>query len=246
MTWVLLAAQIGLFVLLWQLPADQVVEVQRTFDLRSAVVRSTWSAVAEGGMSVVTADPGRVLRLGVLPLFSHAFLDGGVVAVLVNAFFLLAFGREVEGRAGARALSLLFVGGMLAGAAAHVIWSPRDVVPAGGAAAAVSAIIGASVIRDARSSVLMAVPVVIVPVVLRLPVLVVVGAWFVLQAEPLQQLLAVGMCQPMSWPAAVVGFGAGVLLSPLCFRRQRVVDREARTARTDRRPATRPSSNRGK
>ena len=83
-------------------------------------------------------------------------------------------------------------------------------------------------------------------IALHLTVLVVVGAWFVLQIEPLQKLLAIGTCEPMSWPAILAGFASGALLSPVCLRRQRAADSDARTTRTDNRPTRRPSSSKGK
>lgn len=180
-----------------------------------------------------------------MPTLSYAFVPGSGVAVFVSVFFLLAFGTAIETRVGSWRLACLWIIGSVAGAVGHVLWNSSQTSPAVGASGAVSAVVAASFARNLRGHVPVVVPVVVVPIVLQLPAVAVVIAWFAMQVRPLQQLLALGECTPLSWSGLLPAFGVGILCAAL-LPGQRPVAKASSTIRTDKRPTRRPSSTRGR
>ncbi len=75
---------------------------------------------------------------------SYAFLHGDWTHVFVNLLWMVAFGSAVAKRLGTTRFLLFSVFAAIAGALAHFIMRPGDVVPVIGASACVSAYMGAA------------------------------------------------------------------------------------------------------
>lgn len=73
-------------------------------------------------------------------LFTHQFLHGGFVHLLMNMVFLAWIGRQVEWLLGPARLVLLFLLGGVAGGLLQVFMTPGSVVPVVGASGAISAV----------------------------------------------------------------------------------------------------------
>jgi membrane associated rhomboid family serine protease len=118
--------------------------------------------------------------VGFLTLFTSMFLHGGLLHIVVNLWYLWIFGNNIEDRMGhARFLVFYLLGGVSAGIA-HIALNWGSQVPSIGASGAIAAVLGAYLVLFPRARILTLVPVFFIWVV-RLPALLVLGMWFVLQ-----------------------------------------------------------------
>lgn len=146
---------------------------------------------------------------------TYMFCHGGVSHLGFNMLFLWIFGNNVEDRLGR--LNFLFfylVIGILSGLA-FVIASPGLETPLVGASGAISGILGAYLIMFpfARIYVWM------IFFVVRMPALVFLPIWFVMQISGLMGSAA-GAGGGVAWISHIAGFVAGMLLFKL-FERNR-------------------------
>ena len=116
-----------------------------------------------------------------LAVFFSMFLHGSILHVLGNMLFLWIFGNNVEDQLGHAAfLALYLVGGVVA-SLVHVVGNLDSALPFLGASGAVAVVMGAYIVWFPRARVLTLVPIVLVFWPVRLPAIVVLGFWFVLQ-----------------------------------------------------------------
>ena len=192
------------------MPAVDAADVRAAFGLQTSEVRAVveWLGRAPLG-DALTALGRHVL----LPLIGYGWLHCGIVQLLAVVFFGATFGRRAEAIVGPWATVGTFVVGVVAGGAVQC-WLHPSPVPVLGAGAGVSALIGAHAVLRPRSRIVVLVPVLVVPMRFRLPLWITVAAWFVLQLQPLQELLAPTGSQGVSYAAQgcglLVGFLAGV------------------------------------
>jgi membrane associated rhomboid family serine protease len=112
-----------------------------------------------------------------LPLVTSLFLHAGVAHILGNMLFLWIFGDNVEADFGHfRYLLFYFACGIGAGLM-HVAFNFHSQVPALGASGAISGVLGAYIVLEPRNRILTLVFIFLV----RVPAVVVLGVWFVLQ-----------------------------------------------------------------
>lgn len=139
-------------------------------------------------MGVVPARAERMLAYPVghvgttlAPLVTSMFLHGGWLHLLGNMLFLWVFGRNVEDRLGHL---LYFVFYMVCGVAAgltHIIVNWGSTLPTIGASGAISGVMGAYIVLFPRSKVLTLIPLIFFFFTVRLPALLFLGYWFLLQ-----------------------------------------------------------------
>ena len=145
------------------------------------------------------------------------FLHKGWVHLLGNLFYLWLFGDNVEDSMGhARYLLFYLMVGVVA-VIAQAYPEPYSTEPMIGASGAISGVLGAYMLLFPRANVLALIPLGRLTHLIRLPAVVVLGAWFLLQL-----LLSVTSVDPgTGFRAHIGGFIAGVVLVPF-FRRQGV------------------------
>jgi len=153
-------------------------------------------------------------------LVSSAFLHGGWLHFLVNAWTLWILGRTLEPTLGTIAFLGLYFGAAAASALTHVAVYPDDTVPVIGASGAIAGLLGAFMRLYPSAGVLLVVPIVVVPVWFRVPAVAYVGIWFAIQL--LQGVAAVG--HPLAgggvaWWVHVGGAVAGYLAAGFLPRR---------------------------
>ena len=142
--------------------------------------------------------------------FTSMFLHSGALHLLGNLVALFVVGMGVEDRLGRwRYLLSYLVFGLVA--VYGFAWtSPGSTVPLIGASGAIAGVMGAYVILNPRGRIVSWVPPVIV---VRLPVWVVLGYWFVLQ------WLSLGdETSNVAYTAHIYGFAAGVVFALLARR----------------------------
>jgi len=158
-------------------------------------------ALAGGEVSLVQAAT---------PLLTSIFLHGGFMHLIGNMWFLWVFGDNVEDRLGhTRYLAFYLLTGIGAGII-HTLFNWGSPIPAVGASGAISAVMGAYVVLFPGSRVVTLVPLLVFFFTARLPAVVMIGYWFVLQF--LSGVYALGGPQGggVAWWAHIGGFVLGL------------------------------------
>ena len=143
-------------------------------------------------------------------LFSAMFMHGGWAHLLGNMLYLWIFGDNVEDRLGhARFAIFYLLAGVLA-TGAQVAINPRAAVPNIGASGAIAGVLGGYLLLDPRTQIVT----LVFRFIARVPVVIVLGFWFVYQfffgiASLSDMDMQVG---GVAFFAHVGGFLAGMLL----------------------------------
>ena len=116
-----------------------------------------------------------------LAVFFSMFLHASILHVLGNMLFLWIFGNNVEDQLGPFLfLALYLVGGIVA-SLVHIAGNIDSASPFLGASGAIAVIMGAYIVWFPRARILTLIPIVFIFWPVRLPAVVVLGLWFVLQ-----------------------------------------------------------------
>ncbi len=158
----------------------------------------------------------------VLPLFTSMFLHGGWLHLLSNMLFLFVFGRSVEDRFGHLQFVLIYLLSGLGGAILHIVLNAGSRVPTIGASGAIAGILGAYFVSFPRARVTTLLPLLFFFWTVRLPALLLLGYWFLIQFFSGYQMQAIESATEggVAWWAHVGGFSVG-LLAALVFRARR-------------------------
>jgi membrane associated rhomboid family serine protease len=163
-----------------------------------------------------------------LTVLTSMFLHGGWLHIIGNMLYLWIFGNNIEDALGHVGFVLFYVA---CGAAAALAQSALDVdstVPMIGASGAIAGVLGAYAVLFPRAHVLVLLPLGFFSQVIRLPALLVLGFWFVLQFIEGGLTASSGEGGVAYW-AHIGGFVAGLVLiflfprrsSPTSWRRRR-------------------------
>jgi len=164
-----------------------------------------------------------------LPVLTSMFLHGGWLHIIGNMLYLWIFGNNIEDAMGHVRFVIFY---LLCGTVAALTQSYLSVhsdAPMIGASGAIAGVLGAYAVLYPRAHVLVLVPLGFFFPVMRLPALLVLGFWFVLQF--LQGSTAPSGEGGVAYWAHIGGFVAGVLLI-FVFRR-RTVSWPSRSASRD-------------
>ncbi|QXJ25262.1 rhomboid family intramembrane serine protease [Actinomadura graeca] len=154
--------------------------------------------------------PGDFRKAPWTSAFTSMFLHSGALHLLGNLVALFVVGMGLEDRLGRLRYLLAYLFFGLAAVYGFAYTSADSTVPLIGASGAIAGVMGAYVILNPRGRIVSYVPPVIV---VRLPVWVVLGYWFVLQ------WLSLGDDESnVAYTAHIYGFAAGVLFALLARR----------------------------
>jgi membrane associated rhomboid family serine protease/Zn-finger nucleic acid-binding protein len=174
------------------------------------VILFIWSMSSPDRARFLFMVPRDVLNYpseNVYMLFTSMFMHGGCVHLLVNMYFLLIFGDNIEDRVGMLKYVLIyFSSGILAGLA-HAFCTTRPEIPTLGASGAVSGIMGGYLLLYPRSRMKIFSTVYFRPFVMNLPIWFYLGVWFF----GLQLLNASLKVPGVAWYAHIGGFICGYL-----------------------------------
>jgi membrane associated rhomboid family serine protease len=121
------------------------------------------------------------LGAAVIPVLTSMFLHAGWMHLLGNMLFLWVFGGSVEDRMGHFAYLVFYLVCGLGAGAVHTAFNWGSTVPTIGASGAISGVLGAYIILFPRSRILTLVPLLILFFFWRIPAMLMLGYWFVLQ-----------------------------------------------------------------
>lgn len=152
------------------------------------------------------------------PLATSMFLHGSLMHLVGNMWILWIFGDNVEDRLGHFRFALFY---LLSGAAAmgcHFITNPGSPVPAIGASGAIAGVMGAYFVLFPYSRIITFIPIFIIPFFIRVPAVIYLGIWFILQVYSGTLNSLVGVTGGgVAWWAHIGGFLCGILLLKLLY-----------------------------
>jgi membrane associated rhomboid family serine protease len=158
----------------------------------------------------------------IYPLFTSMFLHGGWLHLIGNMLYLWIFGDNVEDRMGHGRYAFFYILCGLIAAGVHVATNQDSPVPTVGASGAIAGVLGAYMLLYPRARVLVVIPIFVFAEMVRLPALLVLGFWFVMQLFQGTLSLAASSTATggVAWWAHIGGFVAGMLLLLLFKKRQ--------------------------
>lgn len=181
--------------------------------------------IAWGSQAVVLIQswgivPRRLLEAGLadwVTILSSMFLHGGWAHVIGNMLYLYIFGDNVEDAMGHIRYLLFYLLCGFGATWAHVLTNPSSVVPTVGASGAIAGVLGAYFILYPRAGVLTLIPLGFFLQVVRIPAVLVLGFWIVIQF--FSGLASIPMAKAagggVAWFAHIGGFLAGLALVKL-------------------------------
>lgn len=166
-------------------------------------------ALLLGGESL----PPEIARIPAeMTILTSMFLHGGWLHLIGNMLYLWIFGNNIEDTFGHVRFVLFYLLCGTAAALAQSALDPQSPVPMIGASGAIAGVLGAYALLFPRAHVLVLLPIGFVSPVMRLPALLVLGFWFILQ------FIEGGLVAPsgeggVAYWAHIGGFIAGVSLT---------------------------------
>ncbi len=155
----------------------------------------------------------------ILTPITSMFLHGGWMHLIGNMLFLWVFGNNIEDAMGHwRYIGFYLLAG-LAAAGGQIASDPSSVIPMIGASGAISGVLGAYLMLYPKARVLMLVWLGFLVTTIRVPALIVLGLWIVMQI--FNATLSGGGGGGVAWWAHIGGFIAGMALIPL-FRHKHI------------------------
>lgn len=160
-------------------------------------------------------------------LLTSMFLHGGWLHLIGNMLYLWIFGNNVEDAMGHGRFTVFYVLCGIAAALAQALQNPSSSLPMIGASGAIGGVLGAYLLLHPKARVLVLVPLGIFFPVIRIPAVVVLGVWFLMQFLE-SATTPTGQGGVAYW-AHIGGFVAGAVLI-FVFRRPSVplLDRRRR------------------
>jgi membrane associated rhomboid family serine protease len=154
-----------------------------------------------------------------LTLITAMFLHGGFVHIAGNMLFLWIFGNNIEDAMGSLRFLVFYLLCGLAAAFAQIAVGPNSEIPNIGASGAIAGVLGAYLLLFPRAEVQTLVFLGFFVRLVRVPALLFLGLWFVLQLFSGVAGLGMEAMGGVAWFAHIGGFIAGLVLINL-FRRR--------------------------
>lgn len=156
------------------------------------------------------------LAQALIPLFTSMFLHGGFLHILGNMWFLWIFGANVEDRMGRAAYLFFYIACGVASGIAQLMFSWGSTIPSLGASGAISGVLGAYIVLFPGSRILTLVPLFIIWFTARIPAVIFIGLWFIMQfLSGVGSINSPGAANAggVAWWAHVGGFLVGLFLA---------------------------------
>jgi membrane associated rhomboid family serine protease len=176
----------------------------------------------------ITFSPGQglgrtTLEAALLPLLTSLFLHASWLHIIGNMWFLWIFGETVEDALGHFPFLLFYL--VCGGAAGltHIAFNLNSNLPTIGASGAISGVLGAYLVFYPTAQILTLVPIVIIPLIVRLPAILFIGLWFVFQFLGGLGSLQLQDASGVAFWAHVGGFIAGMFLAAIARNHRRAV-----------------------
>jgi membrane associated rhomboid family serine protease len=144
-------------------------------------------------------------------IFSAMFMHGGLLHIAGNMLFLWIFGNNIEDSMNRAAFVAFYLLGGVVACLGQTLLDTNSTVPTLGASGAIAAVLGGYALLYPRARVLTLVIIIFFVTILRLPALVVLGLWFLLQLLDLSASSPTGDGGGVAYAAHVGGFIFGLI-----------------------------------
>jgi len=148
-----------------------------------------------------------------LTVFSSMFLHGGWMHLIGNMLYLWVFGNNIEASMGHVRFIVFYALCGIAAVLAQALPDTSSQIPMIGASGAISGVLGAYMLLYPMARVTVVIPIVILFYRIKIPALLVLGAWFLLQLYSSITTSSEG--GGVAFGAHIGGFIAGMILIPL-------------------------------
>jgi len=148
-------------------------------------------------------------------IFTSIFLHGSWIHIIGNMLYLWIFGNNIEDILGHGRFFIFYLLCGLGGAVGHILSNPNSHIPSLGASGAIAGVLAAYLILYPLASIDVAVPIFIFIKIIRLPAIIVIGFWFILQLVSSYTIITSPTIQSsggVAWFAHIGGFITGFLL----------------------------------
>lgn len=145
-------------------------------------------------------------------VFTSMFLHGGWMHLIGNMLFLWVFGNNVEASMGTLRFIIFYLLCGVGAVLAQGLPDTQSTIPMIGASGAISGVLGAYLLLYPRARVTVVIPIFIVLQTVKVPALIVLGIWFLMQL--FSSFNAGYGGGGVAFGAHVGGFIAGMLLIP--------------------------------
>jgi membrane associated rhomboid family serine protease len=195
-TWIIIIVNIFVFIHEIRLPGQSLVNFINTFGLTPSKINFS--------------QP-----VSLYPLVSHMFLHGSWIHLISNMWIFFIFGDNVEDKIGGIKFVVFYlIGGISAGLVQSIFGDPTVAVV--GASGAIAAVLGAYFLFYPTARVLTLIPIFIFPWFIRIPAIIYLGLWFILQL--FQGLLSMDISNSsaaggVAWWAHIGGFLIGFFMA---------------------------------
>jgi len=178
-----------------------------------APIRPMTRGAGRAARTVRGTPPESALVPLVTSLFTSMFLHAGWLHLLSNMLFLYVFGANVEDYFGHLPYLMFYLICGLGAGVTHILANWGSTIPSIGASGAISGVMGAYIVLFPRSRILTLVPVIIFFFTVRLPAVLILGYWFLIQF--LSGFLSLGEVDRagVAWWAHIGGFLLGAFLA---------------------------------
>lgn len=179
-------------------------------------VAYTYGAIPQ---NILTFDKAQPIH-PVLTIFSSMFMHGGLFHIAGNMLYLWIFGNNIEDKLGRTRFVFFYIFCGIISAYANALSDPHSRIPMIGASGAISGILGAYLLLFPRAVVHTLVFLGFFVTVVRIPALVVIGFWAVIQL--VNGLISTGFAREggIAWFAHIGGFLVGLLTIKLWLPRR--------------------------
>lgn len=143
-------------------------------------------------------------------VFTSMFLHGGWMHLIGNMLYLWVFGNNIECAMGHIKYIVFYIVCGIAAVLAQALPDTDSVVPMIGASGAISGVLGAYLLLYPRATVTLILPILVVIKTFKLPAMIVLGGWFVMQL--VSSAMSTGEGGGVAFGAHIGGFIAGMLL----------------------------------
>ncbi len=169
----------------------------------------------------VSLFPG-IQKIPYLTILTSMFLHGGFIHIIGNMWYLWIFGNNVEDTLGHFKFTLFYLLCGLGGTFGHILSGPNSQIPSLGASGAIAGVLGAYLILFPTARILTLVPLFYFIQIVRLPALLLIGFWFILQLfSGVAAITSPQQGGGIAWFAHIGGFLTGFLLILILPKRPR-------------------------
>ncbi|MEW6601185.1 MAG: rhomboid family intramembrane serine protease [Nitrospirota bacterium] len=156
-----------------------------------------------------------------MTVFTSMFMHGGLLHIGFNMLYLWIFGNNIEDRLGAIRFIIFYLLSGVVAAYAHALTNSGSTVPMIGASGAVSGILGAYILLFPHARVHTLFFFIFFVQVIRLPAMIVIGFWIVIQFVNGLVSHGTGAHGGIAWFAHIGGFVFGILMIKFFLKKRR-------------------------